>query len=176
MEYKYKVKVVLPLLDDQNKTKTASISKVTFKQHVLRKVVYKHTAQILAQADHKPKYTVTHLMAPSASVKFSHLHHSLCHQSAKTKSCDGKHLTDARSVMSMLTLKAQIDEGEMRWRLIYKVLPNTVRKALEVLTGIVKSEHVYCPSSDRVTSLMLMVSSFQEARTSSIRLSLNAKT
>lgn len=77
--------------------------------------------------------------------------------------------------MSVLTLKAQLNEDERETDL-REVLPNTVKKALEVLTGMVKSEHVYCPSSDRVTSLMLMVSSFQEARTSSIRLSLNAET
>lgn len=81
---------------------------------------------------------------------------------------------DPRSVVSVLTLKVQIDE-DVREMNLQEVLPNTVRKALEVLTGMVKSEHVYCPSSDRVTSLMLMVSSFHEARTSSIRLSLNAK-
>lgn len=52
--------------------------------------------------------------------------------------------------------------------------PRTVRKALVVLTGMVKSEQVYWPSSDRLTSLILMVSSCHEARTSSILLSLRA--
>lgn len=65
----------------------------------------------------------------------------------------------------------QIDEEERDLR---GCLPRTVRKALEVLMGMVKSEHVYWPSSDRVTSLMLMVSSFHDALTSSIRLSRNA--
>lgn len=52
--------------------------------------------------------------------------------------------------------------------------PRTVRKALVVLTGMVKSEQVYWPSSDRLTSLILMVSSCHEARTSSILWSLRA--
>lgn len=50
----------------------------------------------------------------------------------------------------------------------WSCLPKTVRKALVVLTGMVKSEHVYWPSSDRLTSLILMVSSCDVARTSSI--------
>lgn len=53
-------------------------------------------------------------------------------------------------------------------------LPRTVRKALEVLTGIVNKEQVYCPSSDSDTSVTLMVSSCHEARRSSILLSLKA--
>lgn len=52
--------------------------------------------------------------------------------------------------------------------------PRTVRKALVVLTGMVKSEQVYWPSSDRLTSPILMVSSCDEARTSSILWSLRA--
>ena len=45
---------------------------------------------------------------------------------------------------------------------------------MDVLTGIVNKEQVYCPSSDRETSLTLILSSCQEARTSSILLSLKA--
>lgn len=52
--------------------------------------------------------------------------------------------------------------------------PKTVRKALVVFTGMVKSEQVYWPSSDRLTSLILMVSSSREKWTSSILLSLRA--
>lgn len=52
--------------------------------------------------------------------------------------------------------------------------PRTVRKALVVLTGMVKSEQVYWPSSDRLTSLIVMVSSCHDARTSSILWSLRA--
>lgn len=52
--------------------------------------------------------------------------------------------------------------------------PSTVRKALVVLTGMVKSEQVYWPSSDRLTSLILIVSSCHDARTSSILWSLRA--
>ncbi len=54
------------------------------------------------------------------------------------------------------------------------VLPRTVRKALAVLTGMVKSEQVYIPSSASVTSLMLIVNSCDVALPSSIRLSLSA--
>lgn len=54
-------------------------------------------------------------------------------------------------------------------------LPKTVRYALAVLTGMVKREQVYMPSSDRVTSLILMVNSDHDARTSSILLSLKAR-
>lgn len=53
-------------------------------------------------------------------------------------------------------------------------LPRTVRKALDVLTGIVNKEQVYCPSSDNETSVTLMVNSCHEARSSSILLSLKA--
>lgn len=56
----------------------------------------------------------------------------------------------------------------------HTISPRTVRKALVVLTGIVKSEQVYWPSSDRVTSLIRMVSSCDDARTSSILWSLRA--
>lgn len=52
--------------------------------------------------------------------------------------------------------------------------PRTVRKALVVLTGIVKREQVYWPSSDRLMSLIRMVSSCDDARTSSILWSLRA--
>lgn len=45
---------------------------------------------------------------------------------------------------------------------------------MAVLTGMVKREQVYMPSSDSVTSLMLMVNSDDVARTSSILLSLRA--
>lgn len=45
---------------------------------------------------------------------------------------------------------------------------------MAVLTGMVKREQVYRPSSPSVTSLMLMVNSDDVARTSSIRLSLKA--
>lgn len=58
--------------------------------------------------------------------------------------------------------------------LSYLYLPRTVRKAFEVLTGIVNKEQVYCPSSDRDTSLTLILSSCHEARTSSILLSRRA--
>lgn len=46
---------------------------------------------------------------------------------------------------------------------------------MEVLTGMVNREQVYCPSSDRDTSLTLMLSSCHDARTSSILLSLRAE-
>lgn len=75
---------------------------------------------------------------------------------------------------------SQLDITEADWGgkvyTLWQHLPRTVRKALEVLMGMVKSEHVYRPSSESATSVMLMVSSFHEARTSSIRLSLSATT
>lgn len=45
---------------------------------------------------------------------------------------------------------------------------------MAVLTGMVKREQVYMPSSDSVTSLILMVNSDHDACTSSILLSLKA--
>lgn len=56
----------------------------------------------------------------------------------------------------------------------HTISPRTVRKALVVLTGIVKREQVYWPSSDRLMLLIRMVSSCDDARTSSILWSLRA--
>lgn len=53
--------------------------------------------------------------------------------------------------------------------------PRTVTYALDVLTGIVNREQVYKPSSDREISLMVILSSCQDARMSSILLSLRAE-
>lgn len=52
--------------------------------------------------------------------------------------------------------------------------PSTVTRDLAVLTGIVKMEQVYSPSSARATLLMLMLSSWGVDLTSWIRLSRRA--